>query len=258
MKNPTLMKSFFAALTALAFAVPCSAATLAFYDIESNTTTAAQSSGTGLTASAIDVTGAGGTSGLASFQGSSMPYWFSDNVNDDANIDASVTPIVGGSPGTGDILGTFSLTPDAGQQISLGTTDVFDIGVLAYQVSGSYTATARLFVASDATFTTILATSTTITNNRESAGGATVTSSTAGSGNGVGEVVGLLGLDNAVTSSSTLYFGIAMVDNDNTGDFNARFDGVGVYGTVSPIPEPSAGLLVVFATAALFLRRRRA
>ena len=37
-----------------------------------------------------------------------------------------------------------------------------------------------------------------------------------------------------------------------------RLDGITVTGTVSPIPEPSTGLLVAFAGSALFLRRRRA
>jgi len=233
---------------AMALALPCSAATLAFYDIES-LTQADSANATGLTASSIDATSADGTSTNFSFQGSRMPYWFSDNVNDDANV----TPTVPGSPGTGDILATFSLTPTVGQQISLGTTNVFDIGVLAYVNSGSYTATARLFVASDAAFTNILATSTTISNNRAAVSGGTVTSSTAGDST---EVVGLLGLDNAVTSSSTLYFGVAVVDNDSSGGPNARLDGIGVYGAVSPVPEPSSALLGGLG-ALLLLRRRR-
>ena len=233
---------------AMALALPCSAATLAFYDIES-LTQADSANATGLTASSIDATSADGTSTNFSFQGSRMPYWFSDNVNDDANV----TPTVPGSPGTGDILATFSLTPTVGQQISLGTTNVFDIGVLAYESSGSYTATARLFVASDAAFTNILATSTTISNNRAAVSGGTVTSSTAGT-TSVGNTVGLLGLDNAVTSSSTLYFGVAMRDNATSGN-NSRFDGVGVYGTV---PEPGSFALLagMFGLTWVMLRRR--
>jgi len=241
---------------AMALALPCSAATLAFYDIEGLTQASTPADGgepttTGFTASSIDATSADGTSTNFSFQGAKMPYWFSNNVNDDANV----TPTVSGSPGTGDILATFSLAPDAGQQISLGTTNVFDIGVLAYESSGSYTATARLFVASDAAFTNILATSTTISNNRAAVSGGTVTSSTAGDST---EVVGLLGLDNAVTSSSTLYFGVAVVDNDSSGGPNARFDGVGVYGTVSPVPEPGSFALLagMFGLTWVMLRRR--
>jgi hypothetical protein len=242
---------------AMALALPCSAATLAFYDIEGLTQASTPADGgepttTGFTASSIDATSADGTSTNFSFQGARMPYWFSDNVNDDANV----TPTVSGSPGTGDILATFSLAPDAGQQISLGTTNVFDIGVLAYENSGSYTATARLFVASDAAFTNILATSTTISNNRAAVSGGTVTSSTAGT-TSVGNTVGLLGLDNAVTSSSTLYFGVAMQENAASGN-NSRFDGVGVYGTVSPVPEPGSFALLagMFGLTWVMLRRR--
>ena len=240
---------------AMALALPCSAATLAFYDIEGLPTTAStpadggEPTTTGFTASSIDATGADGTSTNFAFLGSRMAYWFGENTNLNEGTDPA-------DPGVANILATFSLTPDAGQQISLGTTDVFDIGVLAYENSGSYTATARLFVASDAAFTNILATSTTITNNRGSDGGATVTSSTAGT-TSVGNTVGLLGLDNAVTSSSTLYFGVAMQENAASGN-NSRFDGVGVYGTVSPVPEPGSFALLagMFGLTWVMLRRR--
>jgi hypothetical protein len=237
---------------AMALALPCSAATLAFYDIEGNLTQAStpadggEPTTTGFTASSIDATSADGTSSNFEFLGNRIPYWLSTNTNLN----------VGTDPGVGDILATFTLTPDAGQQISLGTTDVFDIGVLAYSTGSAYEATARLIVASDAAFTNILATSTTITNNRGSDGGATVTSSTAGT-TSVGNTVGLLGLDNAVTSSSTLYFGVAMQENAASGN-NSRFDGVGVYGTVSPVPEPGSFALLagMFGLTWVMLRRR--
>jgi hypothetical protein len=236
---------------AMALALPCSAATLAFYDIEGNLTQAStpadggEPTTTGFTASSIDATSADGTSSNFEFLGNRIPYWPSTNTNLN----------VGTDPGVGDILATFTLTPDAGQQISLGTTDVFDIGVLAYSTGSAYEATARLIVASDAAFTNILATSTTISNNRAAVSGGTVTSSTAGDST---EVVGLLGLDNAVTSSSTLYFGVAVVDNDSSGGPNARFDGVGVYGTVSPVPEPGSFALLagMFGLTWVMLRRR--
>lgn len=206
------------------------ASTLAFYDIESNLTEADGAGATGLTASAIDATSADGTSTNFEWVGSRVPYWLPATIND------------GTDPGVGDILATFSLTPDAGQQIELGTTDVFDIGVLAYRTSAGYEATARFFVASDSAFSNILATSTTIMDDS--------------SGVDSAPTVGTLGLNTSVTSSSTLYFGVAMVEN-GTGS-NARFDGVGVNGTVSAVPEPSTGLLVAFAASALLLRRRRA
>ncbi len=230
MKNLTITKLFLIALTALSFVAPCSATVLAFYDIESNLTQADEAGAPGLTASAIDATGASGTSSNFAWEGSRVPYWFSDIVNN------------GTDPGVADILGTFSLTPDSGQQIELATSDVFNIGVLAYQNSGPYEATVRLIVASDSAFTNILATSTTLLDN-DGNGGSTQTS-------------GFLDLDNAVTSASTLYFGVAMVDNVETNSYNARFDAVQVNGTVTVIPEPSAALLGGLG-ALLLLRRRR-
>lgn len=227
----TKTTALLASLIIAGLASSADAATLAFYDIESILTQADSANATGITASAIDATSADGTSANYSWEGSGVPYWFVDNVND------------GTDPGVADILATFSLTPDAGQQIELGTTDVFDIGVLALQAdpNDGYEATARVIVASDSGFNNILATSTTLLDT-----GLNSTEPTLGS----------LDLDNPVISASTLHFGVAMVDNlPSHEEFNARFDGLQVNGAV--IPEPTSAILALCGLVSFGLIGRR-
>ncbi len=224
-------------LLALAVTGPASAAVIAFYDIES--LDQADSAGfTGLTASNMTVN-ASGTSSNFEWVGSRVPFWLETIVNDGTN------------PGISDIEATFSLTPDAGQSIQLGTTGAIDIGVLGFQGNGNngttndYTASVRVFIASDSGFSNLLATSTILTDGFSN--GADV------------HTVGSLNLDNAVNSSSTLYFGISLLEDRSTNlasSFNARFDGVQINGTVVPIPEPSS-LVLSLAGICLLLRRRR-
>jgi hypothetical protein len=64
-------------------------------------------------------------------------------------------------------------------------------------------------------------------------------------------------LDNAVSSASTLYFGIAMMESNKPTTFNARIDGIQVNGTVTAIPEPSAIVMLGAAGMLLAIRRRR-
>ena len=233
-------KTLLAAFTIGGLAGSASAATLAYYDIVASLTVADSEGAAGLAASTMDATSAGGTSSNFEWVGSRVPYWFTNGSN-------------GGSLGSGtdpqvaDILATFSLTPDSGNTIDIGTSGAFDLGTLAYATGTNgttteYISTVRIFVASDAAFTNILATSTTL-SDLASTGDSTPT-------------LGSLDLDVAVASSSTLYFGVAMQDHivgSVGGSPNSRFDGIAVNGTV--VPEPSS--LILLGLGGLLVGRRR-
>jgi len=236
MKSNTITPITVAALTALAFAVPCSAATLATYDIETNGAVADATNAADMTASTLDASSADGTSTNFEWVGTRVPFWQRGNTGELNK---------GTDPGIADIILTWNLTPDAGNQIVILTTDALSYGVLAQTSSVTlYEVTTRVFVASDAAFTNILATSTTLSD--------------IGNG-GTSPTLGSVNFDQLISSADTLYFGLAALDNNEaTGTPDARVDGITVTGTVSSIPEPSTGLLVAFAASTSLLRRRRA
>jgi hypothetical protein len=136
------------------FVTGAEAATLVFYDINSNLTVAPSSVDPGLIASNMDATTASGTSTNFRRVGSHVPFW----------QDAAIAD--GTDPGVTNILVTWSLTATEGNQINISTTDALSYGVLAFSNPAStYTVSTRVFIASDASFTNILATSTILSDN---------------------------------------------------------------------------------------------
>ena len=215
---------------ALVIVTSAKAATLAFYDIEASLTVTAGTVDPGLTASTLDATTASGTSTNFEWVGTRVPFY----------LDAAVAD--GTNPTVPNIVATWSLTPTSGNQINLPTVGALNYGVLAFSnPAGTYTVTTRIFIASDAAFTNILATSTILSDNAVSSGST--------------PTLGTVDLDNAVSSTATLYFGLAMVETNKPGTFNARYDGIQVNGTVTAIPEPSAALLGGLGMLALLRRR---
>lgn len=221
------------------------AAVLASYDINSILSPTADSAGaTGLTASSLTTT-ASGVSTNFRWLGTHVPYHLNANVND------------GTTPTVTDIVATWNLTPTAGQQITIDTTGGVGFGLLAFSgqqdEGNSYSVYGRVFIASDAVFTNILATSTILSDTEDdetSRNPSNITSD---------QTVGTVDFDASVTSSSTLYFGFAFLEdlsNSSIVSTNARYDGFEVNGSVAAIPEPSAALLGGLGMLALLRRRR--
>jgi len=195
--------------------------------------------GANLTASNANDHDAHGFSGFNAPEGSNWLQYRNNLVTDTT------------TPGVSDIQLSFNIEVGSGFQLALDATDsvTWTLGALDFQSNTVYNAYAKLFVASDAAFTNILAQSSVFTLATDASNAPVTTSAN---------------LDSAVSSTGTLYFGIALGDDSNvfppdTGglDHTTRLDDITVNGTITTIPEPSSTALLGLGGLALILRRRK-
>ncbi|MCU0796745.1 MAG: hypothetical protein MUF31_12520 [Akkermansiaceae bacterium] len=243
MKKTIVVLIPFATLTVGPFA---SAAVLAQYGFNVSGTTGAPSTvASGLTAtgslafsSAAGQTG-GATSGLLPIEGARSVFTFAASVTD------------GTAPTVSHSVFAFSVTPDPGNMITLDLSNAVTWSFLAYDGTvnaASYSVYTAVIAATDASFTNIVATSSTFSTTTNATG--------FDNGRWGTTVAGDLNPSSTISSTGTLYFRLVANDSLNSGDHQLRFDNVVINGTVAPVPEPTIALLGSLGLLGLMRRRR--
>lgn len=158
---------------------------------------------------------ANGVNGTADWLPSQVAYYYNPRLSD--------------TPTTSDILASWSVTPTNNATITLDAIGGATAGMRVYeQASIDGTLYGKLFVASDAAFTTILAESDIVTSYSASNEGPVTNAS----------------INSAISSSATLYFGFAMTQTINgTGNAQARFDDFKVNGQA--VAPPAGTVLII-------------